>query len=98
MKKEKPIVAVAAKLSRHMVSATRKRRRRAVGFAIWLLRLVRDVEMDEACRYSDEIDRLDAMPVGVSRSKYNEVEEEYLYSECALGFLESAIEDLEFAY
>ena len=98
MEGERAITTIAEKLSRPILSSGRKRRRRAVGLAIWLLRLVHDIEMGETCRYSDELDRLDSMPVRVSRCKYNEVEEEYTSSECALGFLESAIEDLEFAY
>ena len=98
MIEEKTIAVIAAKLLRPIMSANHRRRRRTVWVAVWLLRQVRDAEMDKAYRYSNELERLDSMPGKVSRSKYNEVEEEYLSCEDALGFLETAIEELEFAY
>jgi len=98
MTEGKTIAAIAAKLLRPIMSANHRRRRRTVGFAVWLLRQVRDAEMDKARRCSSELERLDSMPGKVSRSKYSEVEEEYLSCEDALGFLETAIEELEFAY
>ena len=72
-----------------------KRRRRSVAMALWLLRLLRDAESDEMWRYSDLLDTIDA---DVSRRVFVAVEDDYLNSESALGYIESAIEDLEFAY
>ena len=87
-----------SKLFRSILSADRKRRSFAVGLALWLLRLVSDIEQDEMYRYSDKLDEFDSDSGNVSRQVYNAIEEEYLVCECALGFLESAIEDLEYAY
>ena len=87
------------KLFRSILSADRKRRCLAVGLALWLLRLVSDIEKDEMYRYSDMLDELDLESGYVSRHDYyNAIEEEYSVCECALGFLEAAIEDLEFEY
>ena len=41
------------KLLRSILSVDRKRRNLAVGFALWLLRLVRDIEKDKMDCYSD---------------------------------------------
>jgi len=70
----------------------------AVGFSLWLLRQVCDVEKEETYRNSDRLDELDLNPESISRRAYIAVEDDYLNCECALGFLESAIEDLELAY
>ena len=86
------------KLFRSILTADRRRRRLAVGLALRLLRLLRDIERDEAYRYSDKLDEFDSGPQYVSRHDYNAVEECYLDCESALGFLESAIDDLEYAY
>lgn len=72
-----------------------KRRRRSVAMTLWLLRLLRDAERDEMWRNSDLLDSIDA---DVSRREYIAVEDDYINNESALGYLESAIEDLEFAY
>lgn len=85
-------------LFRSILSADRRRRSLAVGLALRLLRLVRDVEKDEAYRCSDKLEELGMVSGGVSRRDYSAVEEECSACECALGFLDSAIEDLEFAY
>jgi len=86
------------KLFQSILSANRKRRCRAVRCALWLLRSVRDVELAEMCRYSDKLDELDSKPDNVSRRAYVAAEEGYSSCEDAIGFLESAIEDLAFAY
>jgi hypothetical protein len=80
------------------LSAGRKRRTMAVGAALWLLRQVCDVEKDELYRLSDKLDELGLDSEGVSRREYSAAEEGYSDCECALGFLECAIDDLEFAY
>jgi len=86
------------KLFRAVLSVDRKRRSLAVGLALRLLRLVRDIEKDEAYRYSDRLDEFDLDSHIVSRCEYIAIEEVYSECEYTLGFLESAIEDLEFAY
>jgi len=86
------------KLLRLILSASRKRRIIMVGVVIWLLQMIRDIEEAELYRNSDMLDKFDAEPEGVSRRKYIAIEEECSNCECALGFLESVIEDLEFAY
>ena len=86
------------KLFRAILSVHRKRRGLAVRLALRLLRLVRDIEKDEMYRYSDKLDELDLTPENVSRCDYTAIEEKCSDCECTLGFLDSAIEDLEFAY
>jgi hypothetical protein len=86
------------KLFQSILSANRKHRSLAVRSVLWLLRIVRDVENDEMCSYSDKLNKIDSEPDIVSRHVYIAVEEEYLACETALEFLNSAIEDLEFAY
>jgi len=44
------------------------------------------------------LNKFDLDSENVSRRSYTKTEDEYLNSEQALGALESAIEDLEFAY
>jgi len=48
--------------------------------------------------YSDRLDEFDSDSQNASRSDYIAAEEGYSECEYILGFLESAIEDLEFAY
>jgi len=86
------------KLLRAILSADRKRRALAVGLVLQLLRLVYDIEKDEAYRYSDKLDEFDLDHQIDSRADYTAIEERCTECECSLGFLESAIEDLEFAY
>jgi len=86
------------KLFRAFLSAKRKRRCLAVGLALCLLRLVCDIEKDEMYRYSDRLDEFDLDFQNTSHRDYIALEEGYSECECALGFLESAIEDLEYAY
>jgi hypothetical protein len=70
----------------------------AVRLALRLLRLIHDIEKDEAYYYSDRLDEFDLDSQNISRCDYIAIEEKYSECECTLGFLESAIEDLEFAY
>jgi hypothetical protein len=86
------------KLARSILSANRKRRSIAVSFALWLLRIIHDIEEGEMNRFSDKLDELDPVATDASRRAYNAVEDEYLDCEYVIGFLLSAIEDLEFAY
>jgi len=86
------------KLFRSILSVDRKRRNFAVRLAIWLLCLVRDIEKDVLYRYSDMLDEFDLDSGNSSRRDYIAIEEVCSDCECILGFLESAIEDLEFAY
>ena len=83
------------KIVRFLLASDRRRRRRTAAIALWLLRLARDAESEEMWRLSDILDGIDA---DVSRREYNAAEEDCLYCESALGLLESAIDDLEFAY
>jgi hypothetical protein len=83
------------KIFSFFLASGRKRRCRSVSMALWLLRLLRDAESDEMWHNSDLLDSIDA---DVSRRQYATIEDDYLNSEFALGHLESAIEDLEFAY
>jgi len=89
------------KLFRSFLSANRKRREKAAGFALRLLRLLRDVEETEMYRYSDELDKIDLYNGDygcVHNREYAAIEDECTNCECALGFLECAIDDLKFAY
>lgn len=86
------------KLFRPFLSGSRKRRCLLAGFTLRLLRLLRDIEETEMCRFSDKLDEFDFVPGSVSRLAYAAIEEECIYCECAVGFLACAIDDLEFAY
>jgi hypothetical protein len=86
------------KLFQSILAANRKRRCRVAGLTLWLLRLIRDVEETEMYRYSDELDKINLVPEKVPRRDYAAIEEECFNCECALGFLECAIDDLKFAY
>ena len=88
------------KFFRTILFTDRKRRSLAVRLALWLLRLIHDIEKDEAYYYSDRLDKfdLDSHTHNFSRCDYIAIEEKYSECEYTLGFLESAIEDLEFAY
>ena len=72
-----------------------KARRRTVGVAIWLLRLVREAEYDDMLRYSDSLDDSD---YDSDRAAYLAIEDGYIISGHAWSTLESAIEDLEYVY
>jgi len=80
------------------LSSGRKRRCLVAGVALWLLRLLRDIECDEMYRNSDLLDSFDSEICKISRRDYNALEEEYASCEYALSVLETAIDDLECAY
>jgi hypothetical protein len=86
------------KLFRFFLSAKRKRRGLIVGAALWMLRQVYDVEKDELYRYYNRLEDFDWDSENVSKSVYAAIEDECWNCEHSLGFLDSAIEDLEFAY
>jgi hypothetical protein len=78
-------------------SVKRKRRSLVIKITLWLLKKTYDTEKGEMYRYSDKLDQLDLYE-NVSHHEYTAIEEEYLHCECALGHIDCAIEDLEFAY
>jgi DNA-directed RNA polymerase specialized sigma54-like protein len=87
------------KLIRSFLSASRKRRILATDAALWLLRQVYDVESDKMHRCLDKLDLIDSVDdEGFLQHEYDVVEEEHSDSECAVSHLDSAIEDLEYAY
>jgi len=86
------------KIFRLFLASGRKRRRLAVGAALWLLRMLRDVENDEMSRNSDLLDSFDSEFRGFSRREYLALEDGYLSCGHAASVLGSAIEDLECAY
>ena len=86
------------KLFRFFLRSARKRRCFLAGVVLWLLKLLRDVEYDEMYRNSDLLDKSDSGMIPVSPLKYTQIEEAYTYSEYALSVLDSAIDELEFAY
>ena len=67
-------------------------RLRTLGIALLLLRLVRDAEYNDMLRYSDMLDKY---PDGKG---YLILEDAYLYSTHAVSMLDSAIEDIDYAY
>jgi hypothetical protein len=86
------------KLFRVFLASRRKRRSNLVGVALWLVRMVRDVENDELSRKSDLLDRLDDEGEWISCREYIAAEDEYIICEYSMGFLDCAITDLEYAY
>jgi hypothetical protein len=86
------------KVFRFFLTSDRNRRRLVVVVVLWLLRLLRDAEHDEMERNSDVLDSLDLDPDGCSHREYEVIETQYNNSVLALRTLESAIEDIEFAY
>lgn len=86
------------KIFRFFLSSNRKRRCLVAAVILWLLRLLRDVEVDEMERNSSLLDNFESVPEGYLRSKYNAIEEEYTSCEFTLGALDSAIEDIGFVY
>lgn len=92
------MVICVSKLLRGFLSASRKRRCMMVSFTVWLLRQVCAVENDEMLRFSDKLDEFNLNRAVVPKHSYIAVEDEYLNCECVLETLESAIDDLGFAY
>ena len=82
-------------LFRSFLSKDRKRRCLAVGFALRLLRLIQDIEKDEMHRYLTKLHETDMEFKSLSVREYTVIDEEFLFCEFLLGFLDSAIEVLE---
>jgi len=85
-------------LFRAILSASRKRRGAAVGASLWLLRVVRDIEEEEIHRVAREMRAYDWESDSSSPDGYEALEEEDTRCDCALGFIECAIDDLDYAY
>ena len=86
------------KLLCFILSVNRKRRSLAVRLVLCVLRIIHGIEEDELNRYSDILDEFNSVFDTVSQQSYNEAEDDCINCEFVLGFLISAIEDLEFAY
>jgi hypothetical protein len=86
------------KIFRFFLTSNRNRRCLIVAVILWLLRILRDVEHDEMERNSSILDSLELDFEGSSYREYAAIEDKYLNCEHALDFLESAIEDIKFAY
>jgi len=86
------------KLLRTFFVADRKRRSLAVLLALWLLRIICDIERAEADRCYDTLVQLDSDSHNVSPRDYAAAEENCSLCELTRDYLESAIEDLEYAY
>lgn len=79
-------------------SFSRKHRRRTMGIVLWLLWRIRDAEDDEMQRLSDQLDDFEFEMTEEITFDYAMVEDAYLSCQYALGYLNSAIEDLEYVY
>jgi len=86
------------KLFHSILSAKRKYRGIVVGASLWLLRIVRNVEEEEIHRVAREMRAFDWGSDSSSPDCYEALEEEDSRCDCALGFIECAIDDLDFAY
>ena len=86
------------KLFHSILSAKRKYRGIVVGSSLWLLRIVRDIEEEEIHRIAREMRAYVWESDSSSPDDYEALEEEDTRCDCALGFIESAIDDLDFAY
>jgi hypothetical protein len=84
-----------SKILSHFIAAKRKRRRRALRFAVWILSILSVIEFADLQRYSDLLSNLYYLD---DISLYRSIEEQYSDAEFALGFIEPAIEDLNFLY
>jgi len=85
-------------LFRSFLAAKRNRRRLVLQLALRLLRFVRDIEFDEMERFETLICAFDTDSYTDSQLRFINAEDEWSASEHALGFLDSAIDDLFFAY
>jgi len=65
---------------------------------LWVLRLVWDLERDAMDRCSDRLEAIGFEPGVAARSECAAIEDECSLCECALGYLQCAIDDLDFAY
>ena len=86
------------KLFYSILSAKRKYRGIVVGASLWLLRIVRNIEEEEINRVAREMRAFDWESDNSSVDNYEALEEEDTRCDCALGFIECAIDDLDFAY
>ncbi|MCL2853791.1 MAG: hypothetical protein FWE20_12340 [Defluviitaleaceae bacterium] len=86
------------RIFRYILSTGRKRRKLIVSFSLWLLRMLYDVDQSELRRLEDEHDELNLIFERVSPNDSEAVEEKRSYYEYNLWILESAIEELGFAY
>jgi hypothetical protein len=86
------------KLTHSILSAKRKYRGIVVGVSLWLLRIVRDIEEEEMRRIAHEMRVYDWESDSSSPDGYKALEEEDTRCDCALGFIECAIDDLDYAY
>ena len=86
------------KIFRFILFSNRRRRCKLVALTLWLLRQLRDVESHEVYRISDMLDDFDSYNANGAILDYTDLEEEYTTCEFALSVLDSAIDDLEFAY
>ena len=86
------------KLIKSILSAKRKYRGIVVGASLRLLRIVRDIEEDEIHRVAREMKEYDWESESASEDGYAALEEEDTRCDCALGFIECAIDDLDYAY
>ena len=84
------------KLFLFVMASSRKHRCRLIRAILWTLRLLRDLEEDEYWQNSELMDHIDPWGDDVSRREYAALEDKYILCENAIGFLEPAIEDLEF--
>jgi hypothetical protein len=86
------------KLIKSIMSAKRKYRGIIVGTSLWLLRIVRDVEEEEINRVAREMRDYDWESDCSSPDDYAALEEEDTRCDCALGFIECALDDLDYTY
>ena len=86
------------KLIKSFLSAKRKYRGIVVGISLWVLRIVRDIEEDEIRRVACEMRAYDRESDSSSEDGYATLEDEDARCDCALGFIECAIDDLDYAY
>ena len=86
------------KLIRFLLTSSRKRRCLSVRIILWILTMLRDAEEHEVWRCSDLLDSFDSGAGNVHKYNFYAVEDEYLSAENACGFLDCAIDDLNFAY
>ena len=86
------------KVFRFILFSNRNRRCKAIHLILWFLQQIRDVEKDEAYRFSDMLDGFESINNNDSLFEYTRLEEEYTTCEFAFDVLNSAIVDLEFAY
>jgi hypothetical protein len=86
------------KLLKTALSAKRKRRGLVLSIALWLLRVVRDIEKEEMYRFEFECNAYDRDSESDSTSTYEDLEGEWSLCECALGFVDCAVNDLEYLF